>query len=290
MSTARLVSNTADLAQVLGRLNVSTTVPPHLYIDLEGINLSRHGSISLLTLYDRSLPCIFLIDVHALGFAAFTTPSTTCATISRSDDNIQLIGTNNIEMNVCSDEKPCLITLKSILESPEIPKVFFDVRNDSDALFHHFGIELRGIQDLQVMELATRGGRNRERVNGLSRCIEFGLINVLTPLQRSQVKTIKARGAELFSPEKGGSYAVFNERPLDMMLEHYCMQDVVHMPALWNVYNYKLRIRFWNFVVEHETKKRLAESRAPAYLPTGMHKSLGWTWEHLRQLERAWNG
>jgi exonuclease 3'-5' domain-containing protein 1 len=39
-------------------------------------------------------------------------------------------------------------TLKGILESDSIPKVFFDVRNDSDALFSHFQIRLAGIHDL----------------------------------------------------------------------------------------------------------------------------------------------
>jgi exonuclease 3'-5' domain-containing protein 1 len=127
-------------------------------------------------------------------------------------------------------------------------------------------------------------------VNGLARCIQFGLVHALTALQRSQVQTIKARGAELFAPDKGGSYEVFNERPLDLTLEHYCMQDVVHMPALWILYNEKLWVRFWKFVVQHETKKRIEESRSPHYVPQGKHKSLGWSWGYLRWLERQWNG
>jgi len=32
-----------------------------------------------------------------------------------------------------------------ILESPDIPKVFFDVRNDSDALYSHFDVSLAGV-------------------------------------------------------------------------------------------------------------------------------------------------
>jgi exonuclease 3'-5' domain-containing protein 1 len=46
--------------------------------------------------------------------------------------------------------------LKDSLESNAIPKVFFDVRNDSDALYSHFKIKLDGVIDLQLMELATR--------------------------------------------------------------------------------------------------------------------------------------
>lgn len=48
------------------------------------------------------------------------------------------------------------MSLQSILESPKTPKVFFDVRTDSDALFAQFGIKLAGIIDLQLMELASR--------------------------------------------------------------------------------------------------------------------------------------
>jgi exonuclease 3'-5' domain-containing protein 1 len=79
--------------------------PPSLYIDLEGVYLCRHGSVSILQLHIHPTSTTHLIDIYSLGFAAFSTP-----------------GTNGQ-------------TLKSIFESPETPKIFFDVRNDSDALF-----------------------------------------------------------------------------------------------------------------------------------------------------------
>ncbi|KAH7176406.1 hypothetical protein EDB81DRAFT_751773 [Dactylonectria macrodidyma] len=48
-------------------------------------------------------------------------------------------------------------TLKSILESPTIPEVFYDVRKDSDALYSHFDIRLRGIKHLpQLREVFWR--------------------------------------------------------------------------------------------------------------------------------------
>lgn len=136
----------------------------------------------------------------------------------------------------------------------------------------------------------ARSGRNREHVNGLSRCLQFGLVSILTPLQRSQVDSIKTRGSALFAPEKGGSFEVFNQRPLALDIENYCMQDVVFLPHLWVMYNRKLRVPFWRFVVQHETKKRLEESWAPDYVPQGKHKALGWTWGFLLQMETKWNG
>jgi exonuclease 3'-5' domain-containing protein 1 len=62
-------------------------------------------------------------------------------------------------------------TLKGILESDSIPNVFFDIRNDSDALFSHFGISIAAVHDIQLMELATRNFSKR-CISGLSKCIE----------------------------------------------------------------------------------------------------------------------
>lgn len=44
---------------------------------------------------------------------------------------------------------------------PDRMKVFFDIRHDSDALFGLFKINLDGIHDLQLMELATRDLQKR---------------------------------------------------------------------------------------------------------------------------------
>lgn len=62
-------------------------------------------------------------------------------------------------------------SLKTILESKYIVKVFFDIRNDSDALFSLYGICVDGVEDLQLMELASRNFSKR-CVNGLAKCIE----------------------------------------------------------------------------------------------------------------------
>lgn len=45
-------------------------------------------------------------------------------------------------------------TLKHILESEDTIKVFFDIRNDSDALFSLCGVRIGGVEDTQLMELA----------------------------------------------------------------------------------------------------------------------------------------
>ena len=73
---------------------------PTMYIDLEGMDLCRDGSLSIFTLLintGTSTNRIYLIDVYSLGAEAFNTT-----------------GFKNK-------------SLKDILQDEKIPKVFFDV-------------------------------------------------------------------------------------------------------------------------------------------------------------------
>ncbi|RWA07056.1 hypothetical protein EKO27_g8046 [Xylaria grammica] len=224
------------------------STPPSLYIDLEGVKLSRHGTISILQIHVRTTAQNYLVDVKVLGRAAFLTPGST---------------TPN--------------TLKSILESPSIPKVFFDVRRDSDALYGHYGIELQGIQDLQLMEFAARPHRGRF-LSSLKRCIEMD-IQMTSDERNNWIKT-KDEGKNLFSPEKGGSYEVFNRRPLSEKIVIYCVQDVHYLPRLWDLYNGKLTAT-WKDKVRDETKDRVAQSQTSNFNAEGGGMTLppvGWGW------------
>lgn len=133
----KIIDTTAAISELV---ELFIDVPynfPSTYVDLEGINLARHGSISIMQTFLLPRNEVYLIDVHTLGQDAFSHPSTS--------------GT----------------TLKGILEDENIQKAFFDVRNDSDALYAHFGVHLAGIQDIQLLELATRSGPRRF-INGLA--------------------------------------------------------------------------------------------------------------------------
>lgn len=109
-----LIDTPAGVTRVLDKLSLYLPTSP-CYVDLEGIRLSRDGTISLVQIFVQEEGVVYLIDIFTLGAKAFTTPGST--------------GT----------------TLKSILESPSATKYFFDVRNDSDALFSLYGIKLAGI-------------------------------------------------------------------------------------------------------------------------------------------------
>lgn len=218
------------------------TRPPSLYLDLEGVNLSRQGSISILQIHVAPHNRSFLIDIHALGHKAFETSDK----LDRS--------------------------LRIILESEIIPKVFFDVRNDSDALFSHFKIRLAGVIDLQVMEYATRTFQ-KKFVSGLSKCVERDL-----PLSYSQIRQcqhVKEEGLKMFAPERGGSYEIFNERPLSKAIVMYCVQDVQWLPELYKQYKRKLMGKSMETKVARATLDRVRESQSASYIGHGRHKALG---------------
>ena len=236
-----LIDTSSEVASLIDSISDLPTHPPSLYIDLEGANLGRHGTISILQLYVLPTNQTHLIDIHSLKEAAFTTP-----------------GSNGQ-------------TLKGILESSTIPKAFFDIRNDSDALYSHFSIKLACIQDIQLMELATRSFSKR-CVSGLAKCMEKEC--TMTPRERQTWLANKAIGVRLFLPTHGGSYEVFNRRPLSEEIIKYCVQDVQFLPRLWQHYSSKLSPS-WNAKVEKATRDRVLLSQSPTFNGKGRHMALG---------------
>ena len=241
-----LIDEVSALAALLDSLTGLRHSPPSLFIDLEGDNLSRHGTISILQLYVQPQNHVHLIDVHKLGADAFN-----------------VAGSNGQ-------------TLKSVLQSPSISKVFFDVRNDSDALYSLFDVRLDNVDDLQLMELATRGFA-KKHVNGLKKCIERDAIMAVNEKQK-WVET-KEKGHVLFDPKSGGSFAVFNKRPLSQIVQSYCVQDVLHLPGLWNLYSGKMSYKTWTSVRD-ASQARIQESQGLHFNGQGQYMALspwpGW--------------
>jgi exonuclease 3'-5' domain-containing protein 1 len=217
---------------------------PHLFVDLEGNNLSRHGTLSLITVLVEPRHTVHLIDVTTLGKDAFSTTNTNNTT-----------------------------SLQQILESDTITKVFFDIRHDSEALFGLYRIRVSGIEDLQLMELAIRSRfENNNYVSGLAKCIQ-----IYAPIhwvEKSQFRTIKEQGVRLFDPARGGSYAVFDQRPLNAEVAKYCAQDVLHMPALYDVFKPGLNAS-WKLKVEAETTARIALSQSAQGMGRGPQNAKG---------------
>ncbi|KAL9586574.1 MAG: hypothetical protein Q9212_000826 [Teloschistes hypoglaucus] len=214
---------------------------PSLYINLEGIDLSRYGTISILPLFAVPEDRIYLLDVHTLGEQAFQTTGADGQT-----------------------------TLQSILGSASIPKVFFDVRQQSDALYAHFGIRLAGIEGLQLMQL-----RRRPRlcmVDNKLQMLDHCISNHpgMGREHRRAWEAVKENASRWFDPALGGTYEVFNSRPLPAEILAYCIQKVHFMPRLWGFYHFRLGVVRAAEVTQH-TGARITDSQRPAPFGNGSH-------------------
>ncbi|KAK0301567.1 hypothetical protein LTR82_018244, partial [Friedmanniomyces endolithicus] len=234
---SKFLDTTAKLEKFLSELGNCDGQPPRLYVDLEGNNLSRNGTLSLVTILLEPEGDVYLIDVTTLGRGAFTTAG---------------IGGR---------------TLQAVLESKDIIKVFFDIRNDSDALFGLYEIRVAGIEDLQLMELASRNFSKR-LVNGLAKCIERD--STIPFVERRRWQLVKDNGKHLFDPQRDGSYAVFDQRPLQKDIKEYCTQDVTFMPHLRDIYRRKLCDAWWR-KIDVETNGRIQLSQSPSFRGKGQH-------------------
>ena len=234
---AQFIDDTKALREFVESLPDCNENWPSLYIDLEGNDLCRRGTLSLLTILVEPRHTVHIIDVTKLGNEAFNTTDAEGRSV------------------------------KSILEYDNIIKVFFDVRNDSDALFSHYDVRVAGIEDIQLMELASRTSSKR-LVHGLARCIENDA--KIEYEERRRSKEIKEQGRRLFAPERGGSYAIFDRRPLPDEMKEYCVQDVRLLPGLREVYLAKLCDAWW-LKIQEETAARIRLSQNPNYNGKGRH-------------------
>lgn len=223
------VGSREGVVSLLARIS-STPIMKHpaLYVDIEGAPLSRCGRISILTIYAHSKRHAYLVDVHTLQSAAFDTAA------------------------------PDGTTLRSILQSPAITKVFFDLRTDAHVLHAHFNIGLRGIQDVQVMENAVRTDGHRRFLHSLGRCIEQDAH--LEPYMMRAWREVKKRGLRITNPDRGGSHNAFLQRPLDRDLVAYCVNDVAILPYLRQSYLRRLN-GSWRAKTILEAERRAFKAR-----------------------------
>jgi hypothetical protein len=97
-------------------------------VDTEGVRLSRSGQLTVLQVATASQ--VYVFDILALGPGAFAAEP------------------------AAHDGTP--LSLRRILEDVTITKLAWDVRRDSDALSHQFGVCLRGVLDVQLAAVALR--------------------------------------------------------------------------------------------------------------------------------------
>jgi exonuclease 3'-5' domain-containing protein 1 len=145
------------------------------------------------------------------------------------------------------------------------------VRNDADALFHLYNIELANVHDLQVLEVAVRRSSKIpvRLVCGLGSAIER---YVNPPAEWAR---IKSAGAALCFPDKGGSYDVVEQRPLDARIIAYAAQDVGLLFQLERTLEDRIGYfgQNWKARVASVSAARVREALEP-YSGHGQHRAL----------------
>mmetsp|Transcript_23899 Transcript_23899/g.65115 ORF Transcript_23899/g.65115 Transcript_23899/m.65115 type:complete len:371 (-) Transcript_23899:15-1127(-) len=171
-------------------------------IDIEGVELGRHpGKVCIIQAVGLKSPLVYLFDVAALGADAFDAGG-----------------------------------LQQLFGSSGVLKVFWDVRSDTDALLHNHGCEVKGAYDLQVL-FQLKFWPQVPFLSGLKKAIGEFAKTKIPASELARVERIKEAGIRLFAPELGGSYSVWEERPLKPELVTYCAADVkylLQMKALWS--------------------------------------------------------
>lgn len=196
-------------------------------VDFEGVKLCRHGALCLIQMTCSDDPrLVYVLDVHVLGKRLFTMVT------------------------------PQGSSMKGVLEDQNILKVWFDPRNDIDALYHQFHVMPQGIFDLQLAEVADRRNRglNVNYVQGLHKCLTQ--CSALDSEQKAFAERINSLGKRLFEPQLQGCYEVFQERPLNPVILVYSAHDSRYMLMLYEQYRMSIGDRWVERVM------RAGEARA----------------------------
>ncbi|TEB27995.1 hypothetical protein FA13DRAFT_825377 [Coprinellus micaceus] len=220
--------------------------PCTIAVDLEGVQLSRKGRVSLVQLKANHSRVIWLLDITVLGGEAFTHPNSEG------------------------------VTVKHILESSAYKKLFYDVRRDADALYNLYAIDMSNVLDVQLTELAVRKSNrlHSRHLNGLAKSIT----TYLRP--PPHFLATKEAGQALMNPKLGlgGSYEVFERRPLRRELVEYAAQDVALLANLeatlrWRVGRQVGGQLTWDMRVMNASMRRVGESKG-RFDRDGPHRAL----------------
>ena len=156
--------------------------------DCEGVKLSRTGKIMLLQIATSNPSKIYLLDLLTAG----------------GDEIFNKGG------------------LKKIVESPEILKLVYDVRMDSDALFHQHDVLMQNVLDLQILDIAIRraSGNNVERLPSLLRTVG----RRLSRAEIAVCEDLKRRVKTMYTSVEDGD--LWTRRPLSDDARRYATLDV----------------------------------------------------------------
>lgn len=166
---------------------------PTIGFDCEGVDLGRYGTTCYIQIRDYTKGQSYLVDLLRLGQVAWNTPG---------DDDTT--------------------TLKAIFENPNIVKIIFDVRGDSDALYQDYKIKLAGVLDVQYLAMLGRADYWQYRVSFVR---TMASSNCLSPEEMRQWQKFKDYHFD-------GDYSVFTKRPHPKELQLYAINDILGVDKL----------------------------------------------------------
>ncbi|KAH6689824.1 hypothetical protein F5X68DRAFT_230428 [Plectosphaerella plurivora] len=216
-----------------------TRGPPALYFRLHGAcsTLGWRGLISILTIYVAPIKKVYIVDVLSMCIGCFNFKSPTTKH-----------------------------SIKMILESPLFPKVFFDLRNDSNTLFITCGIEMNAAHDLQLMgrarymaiseSAATQSSDENIKESSDSITAEPNKAFSGSAGKPSPGESNKKNNVPIINPEvakfralyqtqertqaappiPNGNADYFLQRPLRQGFVRQFLQPIVCRPQLWEMY------------------------------------------------------
>ncbi|TGO58053.1 hypothetical protein BCON_0059g00320 [Botryotinia convoluta] len=175
------------------------------------------------------------------------------------------------------------ISLRTLFESPHIPKVVFDVRDISHFLYTECDISLAGVKDLQLMEVAVRDGV-KDNLGDLAKCVELH-----SPLSSALKKEWEAKRVALLKIESQPC----EQRPMRQdTMQHYA-GEVCMLPGVYRVLCTILRPEkqaFWRNEIETETKNRIEASQSPTYNILEKNRAWSsWAEEYIEAASESWN-
>ncbi|KAI1770996.1 hypothetical protein F4818DRAFT_445646 [Hypoxylon cercidicola] len=234
--------NSSGTLSWIDNLHGLPTKPPSIFLDAERFN---DGKITFLHLFIPSKNTIY---------------------------RVQIDGPRSVDL---STKNSAGVSLTTILQSEPIPKVVFDVRGISKALFDQHNISLDGIRDLQLMELASRDFKQSKKyVAGFAKCVD-------TDIPKSN--EVRKRWLESDNVDESPLFNILGHAPRSSM------RRVEVLPTLWSIYNARLHMpgkAFWLAESRWEAKSRIKASQKPGFNVSDKKNALGpedWYVEELRE-------
>jgi len=172
---------------------------PILGFDMEGKNLGRNASVSLVQIA-VSPTLVYIFDVLALGASLFGPK-----------------------------------TLLPILTDPCVLKLCYDCRCDCETLYHQFAVQPYGFYDLQIVYTYLFQNKGDPYLKGYHKALQMP--GILNPSLHEEALDLQSKIAFKKQWKNADMGNVMFERPLYEALVNYCAIDVVYLFKMFEAWH-----------------------------------------------------